>query len=93
MGIATVNVAPPLNLNPDELDVFYRHGASFRMVAEVTDDGIHSVMNMPGGQRHFRDSPYYNSLLEDYLENVTFEMVFDVSQVEAVETIEVLPAE
>ncbi|MFU8805986.1 MAG: penicillin acylase family protein, partial [Bradymonadaceae bacterium] len=71
-GYATVNVGAPRN--PFDGDFTYSHGASMRMIVENTDAGLRSHFQVPGGQRHHRDSPFYNNLLDDYLDNTPFEM-------------------
>src|SRR5690606_24873771 len=90
-GELTVNVA-----SPDAMfdhDYTFVHAASMRFVAEFSDTAITSHWSLPGGQRHFRDSPHYLDLMDEWLEGEVFRMAFDKAVVEAekVETLVVEP--
>ena len=82
-GLNTVNVAAPSPNNEGAGSYSYGHGPSMRMVAEATPDGVESTFCLPGGQRHHRDSDYYDSLLADYLANEPFEMPFTRTEAQA----------
>lgn len=90
-GFWSVDVANPVAYNGN-----YGHpnGASMRVVFEATDDGIEGVFQLPGGQDHHKDSPFYNSLLDNWLENKTSKLLFGRDEVDAaaVETVTVNPA-
>lgn len=90
-GSLSVNVANPESAFVNDYE--YIHAASMRQVAEVTDDGIVSYWALPGGQRHFRDSPHYLDLMDEWLEGDFFRMPFTPQEVEAaaVETIVITP--
>lgn len=90
-GAYAINVATPRNAS--ERDWGFSHGPSMRHVSDFTADGIVSWWTLPGGQRHFRDSPFYDSLLDDWLAADHFEMPFRAADVEAAaeETIMVAP--
>ncbi len=87
-GLMAINVA-----NPRGSSWGFSSGPSMRHVAEVSADGIKSFWTLPGGQRHFRDSPYYDNLLDPWLSTTHFEMPFEPADVTAaaVETLEVAP--
>ena len=65
-----------------------------RLVVENTDTGLRSFMSFPGGNQHFRDSPFYDNLVEGWVNAEHFEMITDADAVEAaaVETVTVSPA-
>ncbi len=90
-GQFTVNPANPRA--PLSGDFHYTHGASMRMIVENTDAGFRSWFQLPGGQRHFRDSEFYDNLLDPYLENKPFEMALSPEALapQASETITVAP--
>ncbi len=83
-GAFAINVANPRD--PLGENWTYSAGPSFRHVSEFTADGIKSYWTLPGGQRHFRDSPHYDDLLEPWLNNEPFEMPFTAEAVEAAAT-------
>lgn len=89
-GYVTVDVA-----NPRGRDGDYSHssGASTRVVFEATDEGIRGNFQLPGGQDLHRDSPFYNSLMDEWLSNTPTELLFERDAVDAaaVETIELQP--
>lgn len=90
-GLHAINVADPRNAPAG--DWGFSHGPSMRHVAEFTDNGIRSYWTLPGGQRHFRDSPHYDDLVDDWLSSTFFEMPFNAADVAAaaVETVEISP--
>lgn len=90
-GLHAINVADPRSPSSD--DWGFRHGPSMRHVSEFTATGIRSYWSLPGGQRHFRDSPHYEDLVDDWLAVRYFEMPFEPDAVSAaaVETITVSP--
>lgn len=94
-GAFAINVANPRNPSTDqgERDWGFSAGPSMRHVSEFTSDGIVSWWTLPGGQRHFRDSPLYDNLLDDWLAAEHFEMPFRAADVQAaaVETVTVVP--
>lgn len=62
-GMYTVDVAPPAE------DFSHSSGAAVRLVHKVEADQIISYYQLAGGQDLHRRSPYYNSLVEKYLDN------------------------
>lgn len=90
-GMHAINVANPRN--PSDGNWGFSHAASMRHVSEFTADGIKSFWTLPGGQRHFRDSPFYDSLLDDWFAGNHFAMPFTPEEVTAaaMETVEVVP--
>ena len=90
-GQHAINVADPRN--PDDGDYGFQHGPSMRHVSEFGADGVTSYWTMPGGQRHFRDSPHYADWLDDWLTTTHFQMPFTAEEVSAaaIETVEVVP--
>ncbi|MGM0559383.1 MAG: penicillin acylase family protein [Myxococcota bacterium] len=95
-GFFTVDVANPTGRG-GEFAGNYNHpnGASLRIVFETTDTAIQGYFQLPGGQDHHRDSQFYLSLMDEWLSNTSTPLLFDRDEVEAnaVETIEVQPAE
>ena len=89
-GYGAINVANARN--PSSSDWGFSSGPSMRHVSEFTAEGITSYWTLPGGQRHFRDSPHYDDLLEDWLAVRHFELPFAADAVEAaaVETVEIV---
>ncbi|AWV88187.1 penicillin acylase family protein [Bradymonas sediminis] len=93
-GLYSVDVANPMGRGGDFNGSFrHPHGASLRAIYEVTEDGIKGVFQLPGGQDHHQDSPFYNSLLDDWLLNKNNPLLFERAEVDqaAVETIMVNP--
>lgn len=90
-GAFAINVANPRN--PSDRVWDFAAGPSMRHVSDFTDDGIVSYWTLPGGQRHIRDSEFYDSLLDDWLATQHFQMPFQPADVEAaaIETVEVSP--
>ncbi len=84
-GLWAVNVANPRNLGElaDGGGYFFA-GASMRFVAEATPDGLTSKITLPGGVRHFPDSPYYDNFVDGWIENEPIDMPFTPEEVNAV---------
>lgn len=93
-GVLSVNVANPGGVGTGDGDYGFSHGPSMRMVVEGKTDGFVGRFQLPGGQVHRRDSPYYDHLLADWLENRPFVMPFTVQEVDAAttESVEIVPA-
>jgi len=66
-GQWTVNVANPRNVGSENYG--FGAGPSMRMVVENTENGLSGRVTLPGGQQHFRESPYYENLIEGWLNN------------------------
>jgi len=95
-GLFTVNVASPRRTAPDAtkpFDFSFRSGASVRFVVEAAADGLHMTYQLPGGVDLHRESPFYNNLLPNWLENKPVDFAFGPGAVTrpAVE-LEVVPA-
>ncbi|MEZ4471483.1 MAG: penicillin acylase family protein [bacterium] len=90
-GMYTVDVANPSGRFQDR----YSHssGASMRFACHA-GDAMTCTIELPGGQRHFRDSPHYDDLLQKYLVNEPVAFPFTPSEVDAatVESVAVNPA-
>lgn len=83
-GLSTVNVAGPSQKPEDGFDT--GHGASMRLICEGFSEGMKCTIQMPGGQRHFRNSPYYANFLERWLTNTPAPLRFNEA-IDAVETV------
>jgi penicillin amidase len=81
-GMDTVDVAAPLS---PFTDVYVqRHGASMRFLCEAPADApVHCRMQFPGGQQHFRDSPYYEHMVPAYLRNEATDIALTAEAVDA----------
>lgn len=77
-GLATVDVASPRNDLRD--DYGHSHGASIRLTCEVDSD-VACHYQLPGGQRHHRADPFYNSLLERWLSHTSVPLPFSIREV------------
>src|SRR5690606_5665160 len=66
-GHSTVNVATPSDASGDTFDI--RSGASMRLTCEGLPAGMSCTIQLPGGQRHYRNSPFYDNFLERWLTN------------------------
>lgn len=75
-GLSTVNVASPSQNPADGFDV--RAGASMRLICEGFPAGMDCSIQMPGGQRHYRESPYYQNFLERWLTNTPAPLRFGI---------------
>jgi penicillin amidase len=91
-GQWTVNVANPRNAGDSNFT--FGAGPSMRLVVENTPNGLVSKISFPGGTKHFRDSDYYDNLLQGWLKNEPVALLFTQAEITAaaVETEEILPA-
>jgi acyl-homoserine lactone acylase PvdQ len=64
-----------------------RAGASTRFVCEAPTEGVRCSYQLPGGQVDDPASEHFGDLFELYVENRPTPIVFDVRDVQAVETI------
>lgn len=78
-GTWTVDVAQPNS--PFTRDYSHNAGASMRLLCEGLPAGMACTIQLPGGQRHFRDADHYESMLVDWLNNVPFPLSMDVDTV------------
>ncbi|MCB9533496.1 MAG: penicillin acylase family protein [Myxococcales bacterium] len=74
-GTHTVDVAAPRSLTGG--DFTHSAGASTRFVCHVATAGVDCTVQMPGGQRHYRDSPNYQDGLLRWLHNEPVALGFD----------------
>lgn len=74
-GLSTVNVANPSQDPSKGFDS--TSGASMRFICEGFPEGMKCSMQIPGGQRHYRDSPYYQNFLERWLTNTPTPLIFN----------------
>lgn len=74
-GLFTVQVANPSGSIEENFDV--RAGASMRLNCEGLPEGMSCSIQLPGGQVHFRDSPYYDSFLPLWLSNEPTDFPFN----------------
>ena len=90
-GLFTVDVAHPSDDRRGRYDT--RHGASMRLACQAGGAGVACEIDLPGGQRHHRDSPFYNSLLDEWLTNRAVPLTFSVDAVAetAVESVLITP--
>ena len=94
-GLFTVDVANPR----DEITGAFNqtNGPSMRFACEADKAGVNCTIELPGGQRHHRDSPFYadgdSSMLQDWLVNQPVPLVFAIDEVaaSAAETVRVEP--
>lgn len=77
-GMGTVDVAQPAFSRSNT----YSHGAgaSMRFVCELPSGGPQCTVQLPGGQRHYRDSPNYDDLLRKWLVNEPVDLIFDLAE-------------
>ncbi len=81
-GMDTVDVAAPRNVAGD--DFTQRAGASMRFQCEApADEPVRCRMQFPGGQRHFRDSPFYETGVQAYLRGESVEVPLTPEAVDA----------
>jgi penicillin amidase len=94
-GLLAVNVANPSPGEAGSGEYTFGAGPSMRHVATVKDGQIESYWTLPGGQRNFTDSPYYDNLLEPWANVNHFKMPFTREEASsaAVEEITFEPAE
>ena len=76
-GIHTVDVAGVRSFR--DRDYAHSHGASTRFVCSAPSDGVRCSVQLPGGQRHYRESDNYEDLFMRYLENDPIDLGFDIS--------------
>ena len=92
-GMFTVDVAHPA----DELrdDYFQRNGPSMRFACEASEAAVQCTIELPGGQRHDRDSQFYDSMFDEWLVNhpVPFLYALDEAAAAAVESVRLVPPE
>lgn len=77
----TVDVAAPVS--PTSGDWSHASGASARLNCEGASMGMRCTIQLPGGQRHYRDSANYADLLELYLRNEPTDLLFGAADVAA----------
>lgn len=75
-GWQTVNVADPDPGEDGSVEFEHANGVSFRLLVEMSDDGPESYFQLPGGQVHHRDSPFYHNLVEDWVYNQSASIPF-----------------
>ncbi len=82
-GLFTVDVANPRNEDADQYD--QPAGPSMRFACQADEPAVSCTIELPGGQRHHRDSPFYtsgsNSMLDEWLINKPVPLVFSVDEV------------
>ena len=94
-GLFTVDVANPRNEIRD--DYTQTAGPSMRLACQASEDGVGCTIELPGGQRHLRDSRFYtsgsNSMLPQWLANQPVPLIFSIDEAAsaAVETVHVEP--
>jgi len=90
-GMFTVDVANP----SDELhdDYSQRHGPSMRFACAASETAVDCTIELPGGQRHHRDSQFYDSMFDEWLANqpVPFIYGLDAAAAAAVESVRLVP--
>ncbi len=80
-GLYTVDVANPRNLGGG--DFSHSSGASTRFVCRAPETGVRCTVQLPGGQRHYRDSSNYDDLFRRYLMNEEVDLGFDIDEAAA----------
>lgn len=93
-GLFTVDVANPGGAFSDN----YAHGAgaSMRLVCEAhSTNGVDCTIELPGGQRTFQSSPFYDNLIPFWLRNEPIPLWYRATDVarESIETVEFRPAD
>lgn len=78
-GLYTVNVGNPSNPEGGSFDM--RAGASMRLACAAGSEAVTCTIELPGGERHLRDSPFYDNLLPGWLDNQPIPLTFSVDQV------------
>lgn len=93
-GYGSVDVANPIGGEKFRDQFHHPHGASLRMIMEASDEGVVGNFQLPGGQSHHADSPYFNNLIDDWLSDKPRDLLFERADVDAnaQQTIEALPA-
>ncbi len=80
-GLFAINVANPAGRAGSRWG--FESGPSMRHVSEMNPAGVESYWTLPGGQTHRRDSPLYQSLLDDWLNVNYFKMPFSRADADA----------
>ena len=81
-GYGTVDVASPRSMG--DKNFTHTSGASTRFVCEAAPgEDVACTVQLPGGNRHFRDSPNYDDLLQLWLANVPSVLQFDIGAAES----------
>ena len=90
-GMFTVDVAHPADELADKY--FHRNGPSMRFACEASDAAVDCTIELPGGQRHLRDSQFYDSMLDEWLANRPVPFLFGLEQAaaSAVESVRLVP--
>jgi penicillin amidase len=88
----TVDVAQPNGAF--DRDFAHTAGASMRFVCEGLPAGVTCTIELPGGQRHFRDDPTYDAFLDDWLNNRPWPLLRGAAAVvdSAIQSVQVRPA-
>lgn len=91
-GLYTVDVANPSGMLSD--DYSHGSGASMRFACDIDPaSGPDCTLQIPGGQRHFRESEHYDDLLQKWLVNEPFPLLTKESLIDGatVERVGVCP--
>ena len=80
-GLYTVDVANSRDLGGH--DYSHTAGASTRFVCQAPATGVRCTVQLPGGQRHYRDSDNYDDLYRRYLQNEPIDLLFDIGEASA----------
>ncbi len=84
-GPYTVNVGSyGVGMNPETESYGWSHGASMRMVHELTDDGITTWFHLPGGTDERMDSEHFLDLHEMWMNNDRIELSIDWEKVKQI---------
>jgi penicillin G amidase len=79
-GYSTVDVAIPSGIYSDVYS--HTNGPSMRFACELNvADGVDCTIELPGGQRTFKDSPFYEDLLQLWLVNEPYGLWFDADEI------------
>jgi penicillin amidase len=80
-GMFTVDVANPADELGDHYD--QRHGPSMRFACAASEADIECTIELPGGQRHHRDSPFYDSMFDEWLSNQPVPFLYGMDEAAA----------
>jgi penicillin G amidase len=80
-GMFTVDVAHPADELHDDYD--HRNGPSMRFACEANDAAVSCTIELPGGQRHHRDSDFYDSMFDEWLTNQPVPFLFGLDEAAA----------
>lgn len=83
-GLFTVDVANPRGIYQNNFS--HSAGASMRFACGAGADGVDCTIELPGGQRLFRDSPNYLDYFENWLTNTPVPLLFKADDVSAAAT-------